>query len=329
MTFLRTKLHHVFSKRIAHGGRACVAAILLMVAPACAATGAEPSDTEIASMFDEDAAAVSSGITQSIRNHFGDCSKDYEDEIKSASAVRDKAQLLSAYGHLVYIDIPEFSACIGETKKRNIRIDYAHQARTMGLLLALKAINILEVIEREPSFGSHAEEAETSFERAVTYLKFAKSHGQPDAEAMLAKLEDRFSPKAVSSDAKPDFTLSAEEAAGQLGSNEIAFEEKYKGKLLEVYGPVSRLSRPAGRISLFLMGASSKAKDELEDQRDIECQAAGDEAKKITGLKKGMIIKVRGIYKPLGKGNTNSVPLASCLIVSAKTPTPGVSDPLQ
>jgi hypothetical protein len=329
MTFLRTKSRHVFSKRIASGGRACVAAIVLMVAQACPAAAAELSDTEIARIFEEDAVAAPDYTIQNVRDSLErTCSKNHEDTIKNASAAQNITKITEAY-FLLRPVIDLVPACVVESKKRKIRIDYAHHARVMGLLLALRAIKLSEIIEREPSWKSFEEEMTAAFDRAVIYLKFAKSHGQPDAEAMLARLEDRFSPKAVNSDAKPDFVLSAEEAAGQLGSNEIAFEEKYKGKLLEIHGPVNHLSRPAGRVSLFLLSASSKAKDELEDRRDIECQVAGDEVKKITSLKKGMIIKVRGIYKTLGKGNTNSIPLAGCLIVSAKSPTPGVSDPLQ
>jgi hypothetical protein len=327
MTFLLTKSRHAFSKRIASGGRACVAAIVLMVAPTCPVAAAELSDTEIASMFEEDAVvAITHGVD--IRNSFKtDCGNNYESEIKGANAAQFNTA--STYFMLEGVYIPKFSACVAESKKHQKRIDYAHHARVMGLLLALKAISISKSIEHDQSLTEKGEEMMHAFERAAIYLKFAKSRGQPDAEAMLAKLEDRFSPKTVNSDAKPDFVLSAEEAAGQLGSNEIAFDDRYKGKLLEIHGPVSRLSRGGGRVSLFLLSASSKAKDELEDQRDIECQVAGDEVKKITSLKKGMIIKVRGLYKPLGKGNTNGIPLAGCLIVSAKTPTPGVSDPLQ
>jgi hypothetical protein len=301
-----------------------VCAILLAMLAANPAV-AQTSEKEIAKAFEDDQDFITN---QSLDAKV--CSDDsFERAIKGGALAKDEMARLQVWGTIRPLH-GLLANCIAEQNKKHARVDYASRSRIMGLLLGWHALIQSEVAGDKPSWEEFTSELPQLFEHAKTYLKFAADHNQPDAGAMLARLEDKFSPKTVSGDTKPDFALSAEEVAGQLGSNEVAFEEKHQRKLLEIHGPVSHLSRAAGRISLFLLGASSKAKDELEDRHDIECKVIGpDELKKITSLKKGMIVKIRGIYKSTGKGNTSSVPLTGCLIVSAKTPTPGVSDPLQ
>jgi hypothetical protein len=300
-----------------------VCAILLgMLAPNAAI--AQMPEQEIAKAFEEDRDLTNSNIYYDER-----CTDNtFEARMKMYISAKD---LNSRFNSMTELEreTKVLPICIFEQKQKHQRVDYASRSRMMGLLSAWHVFVRLE-ISKEPGHGFYANDLPIFIERAKLYLKYAADHNQRDAGEMLARLETEFSTKTFSGDTKPDFALSTEEAAGQLGSNTLAFEEKYQRKLLEIHGPVSHLSRATGRVSLFLLGASSKAKDELEDRHDIECQVTSpDELKKMTSLKKGMIVKVKGIYKSPGKGDTNAIPLTGCLIVSAKTPTPGVSDPLQ
>lgn len=106
--------------------------------------------------------------------------------------------------------------------------------------------------------------------------------------------------------AEPAFTVTPDQICEEYDENEIAADEKYKGKLIRVSGYVEDV----GKDVLDDMYISFKRNSEWEFGT-VQCYFSEKHANKLSGIKKGSQISIQGT----GDGLFGNVFLRNCTIV--------------
>lgn len=163
--------------------------------------------------------------------------------------------------------------------------------------------------------GSGQGQYRKSAERARQYLDFAKSNGVNDGQGLLDKLNQNFfaNDKPANTEGKPTVSAPAESLVSQHKSNSFGFDRKYKGKLIESSGVVSKITSDGKTVSL--LGAHNKSVDEIGYNDYVHCLVQDDATlDKVANLSKAKKIKVRGVYNPEQGWMPGLLTLTSCKI---------------
>ena len=105
--------------------------------------------------------------------------------------------------------------------------------------------------------------------------------------AVGTKTDDSAKSVATANSAKPVITISAIRLYEDYKANEVAADEKYKGKILQVTGVVGNI----GKDIVGIMYISLKTNDLIGS---VQCMFAGEHKERISQISKGTKVTIKG-----------------------------------
>ncbi|MGZ3238599.1 MAG: hypothetical protein ACXU8A_14640, partial [Burkholderiaceae bacterium] len=133
-------------------------------------------------------------------------------------------------------------------------------------------------------------------DQAMAFLNYAKDHGK-HVDDLINRIKLKLGTNEPSQDA-PALTGTAVSIVGKLASNSFSFEQQYLGKVIQATGKVANINGTNDRVTVKLLGNTTKTKNQLSFRDEIFCEVTNQEL--IPNVGKLSVDKnatVRGTYK--------------------------------